>query len=109
MQIKTTEKQALSIQAQLLAKSATEFAILRISGFDKSSGRCLENINLNANPFDINITIWYFFKQPLTNCTQTIATDIKPQYDGEAIIDVVVSTKLSTEPIIYHRRTLQKP
>jgi hypothetical protein len=111
IQNKNTERQALSIQAQLLAKSATEFAILRISSFDKSGGNCLENINLNATPFDINITMWYFMNRDLANCNQEIVTNIPNQYDGEVVIDVVVSTKISseTEHITYHRRTIQKP
>lgn len=108
----------LRLQAELLAKSATEYVLMRISGFDRSKGKCLEYVDISAEPyFDINATIWYIFdgNKP-SECNNSLSeTPFGTAEDNEtsAIIDVVVSTKQGTtetpEPIVIHRRTLQKP
>jgi hypothetical protein len=112
----------IRLQAELLAKSATEFALLRISGYDRSSGtpadttddNCLQNIDIKATPYDINVTIWYMFSTGNTpaKCTNYLTQSAEANANGTAIIDVVVSTQndeSTTEPITVHRRTLQKP
>ena len=118
---KRTTNTYVNEQAQLLAKSATEYAVLRVSGVNRATAGCLTSFNAhypsNANPiFDINVTINYF---GLTNAcaplfgagataTGTIQT---PESNGTMLIDVYVSDNaglLLSEPIRYHRRTLQK-
>lgn len=108
----------LRLQAQLLAQSAQEFALLRISGFNRGGGGCLENLDIKADPFDINVTIYYIFDSPApAGCTQVLNTSlIDHDSNGTAIIDVVVTTAsnsvgqdYTTEPITVHRRTIQKP
>jgi hypothetical protein len=101
------------LQAELLAKSATEFALLRISGFDRGGGNCLQNIDITAAPYDINVTVWYMFSDAsLVNCNNVLATNAEADANGTAIVDVVVSTQSNlglTEQVTVHRRTLQKP
>jgi type II secretory pathway pseudopilin PulG len=104
----------LRLQAELLAKSATEFALLRISGYSRSGGNCLQNVDISAYPYDINVTIWYMFStDPGAGCTNKLSVTAEPNANGTAIIDTVVTldsaSGMVTEPITVHRRTLQKP
>jgi len=105
----------LNEQAQLLAKSAVEYALLRVSGFDRTGGACLQNITMTypeiANPmFDINIDINY---HGFAGCTGhgTVAALVTAESTGTMLIDVYVKGNSNlnvNEPISYHRRTLQK-
>ncbi len=99
----------LRIQAEMLARSATEFAVMRIQGFDRSGGKCLENLNIDAPPFDINVTISYFGSFP--GCSNVLDPINDADLSGTAQVDVVVTTKegATSEPIRIHKRTLQKP
>lgn len=111
----------LRTQAEMLARSATEFAILRIQGFNRTvNNDCLETINITANPFNITTTINYLFSNAthnaLPNCNNQLATGVADtDLDGMAIIDVVVTEQVADpnnpdrEPIRIHKRTLQKP
>ena len=107
-------------QAQLLAKSAVEYAILRVSGHDRSAGGNCEN-SFNAkypdstNPlFDINVTIQYIGFGGLAGCTDFIANIQTPESNGTMLIDVYVSSTTGptglnlSQSVSYHRRTLQK-
>jgi|GEM_PF-2002526 len=103
----------LYTQAKLLLKSAADFAVLQIGGFDRSDGYCLENLNINANPFDINVTINYIFaagNKP-SKCNNCIETDIPQSQNGTAIIDVIVQTtnNINIEPIRIHNRSVRLP
>ncbi|MRI58204.1 MAG: hypothetical protein C6H99_01715 [Epsilonproteobacteria bacterium] len=111
--VQKTSQIYLHEQAQLLARSGTEFAIMAIQGHDPSSS-CLHSINLNYNDtFDVNITIYYMGRGLPAGCN-TLANDIQtPESNGTAIIDVKVSlrralTNSGATPISYFRRTLQK-
>jgi len=64
MTAQTTKRTAdmyLQEQAHLLAKSATEFALLAISARDRATDSCLTGINITgpSGNFDINTTIRY--------------------------------------------------
>ena len=107
----------LRVQAEMLARSATEFAIMRIQGFNRTaSNNCLETVTIDANPFTAKATINYFFDgdRP-ANCDDSYVlynnADLDNDLNGMAVIDVVVTTKagVSSEPIRIHKRTLQKP
>jgi len=129
---KRTEHMYFKEQAQLLARSATEFALLAISGHDRAAtGNCITNINSQfpaAAPFfDINTTIRYIgvLNVPNATCTGYIASPfasgnaISPESEGTVMIDVYVSSienQVGVAPglqlgqeIRYHRRSLQKP
>ncbi len=105
----------LQEQAQLLARSSTEFALLAISGHDNSAD-CIEQINLNypqgAPIFDINLTLYYIGNGLKCNTDHildnTIATN---ESNGTVLIDTLVSYTDPTtgEPVRFTRRTIQKP
>jgi len=117
---KRTTNTYVNEQAQLLAKSAVEYTILRVSGFDRSGGNCMNGYTAvypdTTNPiFDINVTVSYIGLGPLTGtCTDYIANISTPESNGTMLIDVYVTSTTGTnglnlsEPIRYHRRTLQK-
>lgn len=108
-------------QAQLLSKSATEYALLAISAHDRNTtGNCINSINSTYSPnnvtqFDINSSIKYIGMGNLAGlCDHLIgAQNINTaESNGTIIIDTYVTArnKSTTDPIIrYHRRTLQKP
>jgi len=112
-------------QAQLLAKSATEYAILRVSGVDRDGADdlvgtaddgCVNTFTAQypdaVNPiFDILVTINYIGFGNYNNCNNYINNITTPESNGTMLIDVYVQDNPSlmlTEPIRYHRRTLQK-
>ncbi len=106
----------LYTQAEMLARSAVEFAVMRIQGFNRTTNNnCLESVNINATPFEVNTTINYLFNgNKPSECNNSNVFDENVQdkdLNGTVIIDVVVATKdgVTTEPIRIHKRTLQKP
>ena len=110
----TTTKQTSDIyvseQTKLLAKSATELALLAISGHNNAIN-CIENINFTfENNYEVNTSIYYIGNNlpctPSHLLSNTIST---PESNGTVIIDTYVTFNGSSEPIRYHRRTLQKP
>ena len=115
---KQTTDDYLKVQAELLAKSGTEFALLAMSGHDYSTN-CLNSIDIKypintANyTHDINITIHYIGNGlPLSCNTYANANNIATADSNRTvIIDTVVTTNpiIATEPIRLHRRTIQKP
>ena len=113
-------------QAQLAAYGATEYAMLQLSGDDRSVA-CTQQITNMPYPatgtklFDINVTIQYVWldtalpaldatckNSPITGSAITVTT---PEQNGSAYVDVIVATTSNiglTEPIRVHRKTLQK-
>ena len=118
--LKSTTDVYLREQAELLARSGVEYALLAISGHDNDNS-CIENINItypnSATPtHDINMSIHYFFKGAPVNCNNSniLANNISTDESNmTAIIDVFVSVDMNntgiTEPIVIHKRTIQKP
>jgi len=102
----------LKTQAELLAKSATEYTLLAMSGHDYSSS-CLENVNTTYNGvFDINVSIMYIGSGLPCSATTILANDIATDDSNRTVIlDTIVTTKaaITTQPIRLHRRTIQKP
>lgn len=114
---KQTTDDYLKVQAELLAKSGTEFALLAMSGHDYNSS-CLNNINITYNKqFDVNISIMYIGSGLPCIPSHILDNHIKtPDSNRTVIIDTFVSTKpqlvtdgVITEQIRLHRRTIQKP
>lgn len=102
-------------QAELLARSATEYALLAISGHktDTTNG-CVEKIDLrypaNAPSFDINVSIYYIGKNLPCTSSKILDNNISTSdSNATVIIDTFVTNLQSDEPIRYHRRTIQKP
>lgn len=120
--VKSVSDTYLRTQAELLAESATEFAVMRAQGFDTSvgaGGHCLENLNItvyNANSitvetdkmFDINVVMRYSFAHGAPgSCTNVLATDTN--LSTMILVDVAVTDhNLSTEPIRVYKRSWQK-
>jgi len=111
----TTSKQTGDIylkgQAELIARSETEYALLKISGNDWSKEECINNINDQYKNFDVNITIYYFGKNLPSSCNILDNNLYTKESNGTALIDVIVSTTdpITSEKINFHKRTIQKP
>jgi hypothetical protein len=117
---KRTSDIYLQEQAQLMAKSAAEFTILAISGHDRDTNDdgildgCINYVNSTypaSSPiFDINVTIRYIGFGSGNGCESYIDSISTPESNGTVLLDVYVTSKdgVSTEPIRYHKRALQK-
>lgn len=115
---KTATDDYLLIQAEALSRSATEFAVMRVQGFDRGGGNCLQNLYINASPFDINVTINYLFSaNKPANCNFVYPENVSDEdLNGTIIMDVVVTEQMPTDPTLWikepirvHKRTIQKP
>ncbi|MCR4942150.1 MAG: type II secretion system protein [Campylobacter sp.] len=110
----------LSEQAELIARGATEYAMLRILKHDFSE-TCLNKLEGSFTPpqngakklFDIKITLKYFGK--IGVCTKNDYVEISDNSQGGSVlIDVFVryagddTNDVQAHPINFHRRTLQK-
>ena len=109
-------------QAQLLAKSATEFALLAISGHNRAGESCVQTVTSTypaVNPFfNIATTIRYIGLNPVTagsSCQLNSYVNVinTTQSAGTVLIDVTVTSIDASlnigNTIAYHRRTIQKP
>ncbi len=113
---KTTTDDYLKVQAELLAKSGTEFALLAMSGHNYSSN-CLENIvikypNNTYYTHKVNISISYIGSNLPCSASHILSNNISTSDSNRTvIIDTIVTTNptISTEQIRIHRRTIQKP
>ncbi|MFA5455924.1 MAG: hypothetical protein WC272_11480 [Sulfurimonas sp.] len=100
-------------QVALHAKSAAELAMLEIA-----KNGCLNSYNTTLDNFyDVNVTMQYVYTEANTNaagvsCSEYISYITTPEQNGSVLMDVTVSVRadqnLSTEPIRYFRRTIQK-
>ena len=112
---KRTTNTYVNEQAQLIAKSAVEYALLRVSGVERNATSCLNGFNTNYSPngnplLDVNVTIRYFGLNG-TACNNLVSTINTSDSNGTMLIDVYVQDNTAlglSEPIRYHRRTLQK-
>lgn len=107
----------LRAQAQLLAKSATEYAVMRVQDFNASNAACLNQLNItvyNSNGavagnemFDINVSLAYSFRTtPAPAACTTLAADTGK--DSTVLVDVTVTDRnLSTEPVRINERSWQ--
>jgi hypothetical protein len=112
----TTTKRTVDLytyeQSILLSKSATEYALLRIA----QDGPCSHINDLNFNQdsiYDINITNRYVYTNPLpAGCPADTIVVQTPEQNGSVIMDVTVSVpttaNVTTEPIRFFKRTIQK-
>lgn len=108
----------LRAQAELLAQSATEYAVMQAQGFDDDTGNCLNDLDINVTDssgslmFDVNVSINYAFRgaQPTGACDAALA--VNTSQDTRMLVDVTVTTNpdanISTEPIRVHQRSWQK-
>jgi len=120
---KSTGDRYLRYQAELLADSATDYAVMRIGDYNGTlNDNCLEDINITVNDastahnpmYDIGMTVYYSFKGPApANCAvkNVLSPAAGTGLDTMVLIDTVVATRpgLNTEPIRVHHRSWQKP
>ena len=112
--VKQTTDLYLYEQAELLSKSASEFALLKISENNITANPCgVTNLTFKENGiYDINISMKYIYTSP-SPCAaaQTYTTVTTPEQNGSVLMDVSVSVNdstVSSEPITYFRRSIQK-
>jgi len=118
-----TTNNYLHEQARFLAKSATEYAMLAISGHNRAANNnCITTINAqypdNTPIFNITINMQYigFANIGPGGCNDYVNNGINAsgiftnESIGSVLMDVTVSStgNILGEPIRYHRRTLQK-
>ena len=106
-------------QAILLAKSAAEYTLLRISLDNNSTNPChVKTLNFSpdldndgvADYFDINVSVKYSYTNYPSGCPR-FAPVTTPEQNGSVLLDITVSVDdptITTEPIRYFRRTIQK-
>lgn len=105
-------------QAELVAKSAVELTMLEIAQRDPTTN-CLDTSSTPHQPFlntdidtvfDVNVTVQYVFTNTVGACDMYIDDINTSEQNGSALIDVVVGTdaNVTTEPIRFFRRTMQK-
>lgn len=105
----------LRAQAELLAESATEYAVMRAQGDSSvAAGNCLNQLiiavkDISGNTmFDVNVSMLYSFRgaAPGGTCNYLVQNTTK---DSMILVDTIISDhNLSTEPIRIHKRTWQK-
>lgn len=114
---KSTGDRYLRYQAELLADSATDYAVMRIGDYN-TTNQCLQDISITVNDaagnamYDIVSTIYYSFQGAApVNCPAKNILAINSGLDPVVLIDtnVTVRSGLSTEDISVHHRSWQKP
>jgi len=115
--VKQTTDLYFKEQAELLARSSVEYALLAISGHENNVS-CIENINITYNTtHDVNLSLYYIYDDaplPVCGAGHVLASGIDTKTSNlTTMIDVRVSVNPATtgitEPIVIHRRTIQKP
>ncbi len=112
-------------QAEIFMQSVIEATILKIQGYDRTSGNCLKRLTFYSsdNRFiaDVNITTYYLYHGKDNDKTNnycgssTKAIDTEESH-GYVIIEAVVETNSShpkikdfVMPVRLTKRTLQRP
>jgi len=108
---KTTTDVYLYEQAALYAKSATELALLDISKSPPCSD--LNTTYTQDNIYNITVNLRYIYNSNAScnaNGGTLYTTVTTPEQNGSVLIDVAVDVNntVTTEPIRYFRRTIQK-
>jgi len=118
--VKETTQLYQKEQAQLLARSYTELAILGVLHQNRSAN-CLENINdhfgADDNGYNINVTIRYIGRNAaLSTCSSNAIAILNGNIGFNRTISLVIDTYITYKDfddpqnrnITFHRRTLQK-
>ncbi len=105
----------LRAQAELLAQSATEYALMRAQDVNTSAGTCLNQLDIRVNDadgnnmFDINVSLAYSFEgaSPIGAGCTTLASNTGK--NTMVLIDATVTDHdISTEEIRTHKRSWQE-
>ncbi len=102
-------------QSILLSKSATEYALLQIANNPPCSAFSYDTLNfVQDSYYDVNISLGYIYDSNsscISNGGTLYTTVTTPEQNGSVMIDVAISVTdktISTEPIRFFKRTLQK-
>jgi len=102
-------------QAELFMQSATEMALLRISGQNRTTGGCLSSLMVRSSDgkFNANVTIERYYLADGTTCGGTLSQVIQSEEsNGMVSMRVVVTSNASAKvlhPVRLERRSLQRP
>jgi hypothetical protein len=107
----------LRSQAELLAESATEYALMRAQGTNTAAGSCLNQLNITVNDanggkmFDVNVSLAYSFRgfAPTKAVCTTLAEST--QKDSMVLIDATVTSDINStdeKTVQVHKRSWQK-
>ena len=103
--LKETEDNYMSLQSQLYARSATEFAIQALESRDYVNDGCINKIDINTSLYDLNMTFHYFLTDCPVDCN---CSEIKTkESNGTVMINTYVTSKV--DRVRFFRQTLQKP
>jgi len=112
---KKTTNLYLHEQSLLLAKSATEYALLRAAQDNNSTNPCnfTGKTFTQDNIYVISISAKYIYTSFPASCNaaQRYATVTTAEQNGSILLDISVSvtdTTITPEPIRYFKRTIQK-
>ena len=102
-------------QAQLIAKSAAEVTLLYISLENNETNPChVQTLDFTENSiYDVNVTVKYSYTSYPATCPASVrfAPVTTPEQNGSVLLDITVSVDdatVTTEPIRYFRRSIQK-
>lgn len=112
----------LRAQAEVLAQSATEYAVMRAQDFNTSGGNCLNQLNITIynsggaiggnEMFDANVTLFYSYRDPQAMCGVTCNCIGNTGKETTILVDTTVTThpgsNISTESIRVQKRSTQK-
>jgi len=112
--LKQTGNIYLQEEAKLLARSATEYALLAISAHKMDTKhKCVENINMHYPvypSFDVNVSIYYIGKNLPCDKSHILDNNISTKESNvTVIVDTFVTSSDTQENISYYKRTIQKP
>ncbi|PSM52527.1 hypothetical protein CBLAS_0633 [Campylobacter blaseri] len=119
--IKQSSNIYLREQAEVLARSAAEIAIMAMQDHNYSTN-CLKNVKVFYPSGGVNaileakVSMWYFDRN-LTGCSNRILSAIYTLEDRHNIVDNIAMLDISvksinnstTEPISLHKRIIQRP
>ena len=105
-------------QARLYLRSATEYALMAISGHNNDNN-CIKDITLNfknggITKYTASIDLWYMGRGIPTACSKILNNTVQTDDSNYTVVmDIVVEANQValglSEPIRVYRRTLQKP
>jgi hypothetical protein len=104
-------------QAELFMQSATEAALLRISGYDRNTGGCMSDANITSSDgrFNALVTLERYYLSDGTTCNNVHYTSIQSEESHGMVSMYVVVTSVDNpntkilHPIQLERRSLQHP
>ena len=113
--VKQTTDLYFKEQAELLARSAVEYGLLALSGHENNVS-CVEKVNITYQGlYEANLSLYYIYAgSAVSPCSHVLVDNISTAESNlTALIDVTVRVRQDvtglSEPIVIHRRTIQKP